>query len=212
MRKILRKSIEDLKKNWIIIFKLTFLFFILEFVLAYLLKKNIVLGLVRTCYNVILTIAAFEITKGNKKDILDFFELKRFLKLIIVHLVYTIKIFLWSLLFLIPGIIKMIEYSQVMYVVQDSVNFDINEIFKKSRKLMVGKKIKYFKILFINITIFFMWLIFLSKLIVNLKVFFPIHISLQWSTYPFVLFFMDLLFGNFYQSLALADDGDKEIF
>jgi len=52
----------------------------------------------------------------------------------------TIKIFLWTLLFIVPGIIKGIEYSLITYVLADHPEFTSKEASDYTRNMMKGKK------------------------------------------------------------------------
>lgn len=52
--------------------------------------------------------------------------------------------FLWSLLFIIPGIIKSYSYSMSAYIQQDSENKDWNYCIKESMARMKGLKMKLF--------------------------------------------------------------------
>lgn len=49
-------------------------------------------------------------------------------------------IFLWSLLLIIPGIIKAYSYRMVPYILTDNPNMDANEAITLSRKMMNGEK------------------------------------------------------------------------
>ena len=53
-------------------------------------------------------------------------------------------VFLWSLLFIIPGIIKAYEYRMVPYILGDNPNIDREEAFALSNMLMQGNKGKAF--------------------------------------------------------------------
>lgn len=52
--------------------------------------------------------------------------------------------FLWSLLFVIPGIIKAIAYSQVYYIMCDHPEYTGREAIQASREMMQGHKGEYF--------------------------------------------------------------------
>ena len=52
--------------------------------------------------------------------------------------------FLWSLLFVIPGIIKRYSYRMVPYILADNPKMDANEAITLSRKMMNGEKWKTF--------------------------------------------------------------------
>lgn len=53
-------------------------------------------------------------------------------------------VFLWSLLFLIPGIIKAYEYRMVPYLIQENPEIEKEEAFSQSRFLMEGNRWKAF--------------------------------------------------------------------
>ncbi|CAI9386852.1 DUF975 family protein [Niallia sp. Sow4_A1] len=65
-------------------------------------------------------------------------------KLIGTNIMIGIFTFLWSLLFLIPGIIKGLAYSQTMLLLKDNPEFGIFEAITESRRRMDGYKWKYF--------------------------------------------------------------------
>lgn len=48
--------------------------------------------------------------------------------------------FLWSLLFIIPGIIKSYEYKMVPYLLAEYPDMDRKEVFARSRDMMYGQK------------------------------------------------------------------------
>lgn len=53
-------------------------------------------------------------------------------------------IFLWSLLFIVPGIIAAIRYSQVFYIFMENPEMPVLDILKKSGEMMKGHKNEYF--------------------------------------------------------------------
>jgi uncharacterized membrane protein len=73
-----------------------------------------------------------------------FSEISMYLKILGTYIVMMVYMFLWFLLFIIPGIIKAFAYSQVYFVLKDNPEIGINAAITKSRKLMHGYKWKYF--------------------------------------------------------------------
>ena len=55
-----------------------------------------------------------------------------------------IKIFLWSLLLVIPGIIKAYEYRMIPYLLAENPNLTTEEAFQLSRQMMDGQKANAF--------------------------------------------------------------------
>lgn len=66
------------------------------------------------------------------------------LKNIPLTLLMGIKIFAWTLLFIIPGIIKAFAYSQSYYIKAENPDMSANECIKRSQEMMKGRKGKYF--------------------------------------------------------------------
>ncbi len=52
--------------------------------------------------------------------------------------------FLWSLLFIIPGIIKAYSYSMAMYIYAENKDMGALEAISKSKEMMNGHKMEYF--------------------------------------------------------------------
>lgn len=53
-------------------------------------------------------------------------------------------IFLWSLLFIIPGIVKMYQYLLVPYLLSEQPDLERDEALRRSREMMAGNKWKAF--------------------------------------------------------------------
>jgi len=65
---------------------------------------------------------------------------------IITYLIMGLFIFLWSLLFVIPGIIKAIAYSQVGFILAENPELEYQEALKRSEDMMRGHKWRYFEL------------------------------------------------------------------
>jgi len=71
-------------------------------------------------------------------------------QLIFTYILVGIFTFLWTLLLVIPGIIKGLAYSQTYFVYKDyndqglANNYSLTDYITKSRQLMVGNKWRYF--------------------------------------------------------------------
>lgn len=67
-------------------------------------------------------------------------------KSISVYILTAIYTFLWSLLFIIPGIIKALSYSLAPYIAIDNPELSAEEAIEKSMEMMDGYKTKLFLI------------------------------------------------------------------
>ena len=63
-------------------------------------------------------------------------------------LLIGIKLVLWSILLIVPGIIKTYEYAIIPYILADDPEISSKEAFKKARAMMKGNKWRLFKLNF----------------------------------------------------------------
>lgn len=63
---------------------------------------------------------------------------------LLLGLLYTLFIALWSLLFVIPGIVKSYSYAMCFYIKNDHPDYDWKQCIDKSREMMSGNKWKLF--------------------------------------------------------------------
>ena len=63
-------------------------------------------------------------------------------------LLVGIKTVLWTLLFIIPGIIKTYEYAIIPYILADDAEISSKDAFKKAKQMMKGNKWRLFKLEF----------------------------------------------------------------
>ena len=67
-------------------------------------------------------------------------------KAFLLHLYTSLKIFAWALLFIIPGIIAAIRYSQATYYLAQDPSLTVVEAVKKSKDAMKFRKWDYFRL------------------------------------------------------------------
>ncbi len=88
-------------------------------------------------------LSASRMGKLGVDGILDGFQ-KDFLGAFLTHLMVSIFTFLWSLLFIIPGIIKSYAYSMSLYIKVDHPEYDWKQCMDESQRIMDGNKWKLF--------------------------------------------------------------------
>ena len=87
--------------------------------------------------------------EGEKINVEDLFAgFSNYAASTILYILEEIFIFLWSLLFVIPGIIKSLSYSMSFYILLDNPNMTSTECITKSREMMNGHKWELFCLLF----------------------------------------------------------------
>ncbi|QXE01625.1 DUF975 family protein [Terribacillus sp. DMT04] len=75
---------------------------------------------------------------------LMFSTFKYFPKLFTVGVMKIVLVFLWSLLLIIPGILKYYSYSQSIYILKDEPNLRAMEAISESKRRMEGHRWKLF--------------------------------------------------------------------
>ncbi len=78
--------------------------------------------------------------KTNVGQVFYGFQGGRYTSTVSIMFLQGLYIFLWSLLFWIPGIIKAYSYMMVPYIIAENSNLDRKRVFKISRKMMRGHK------------------------------------------------------------------------
>ena len=85
------------------------------------------------------------ISRNQKPDFAILFSgFKHFGASLAAYLLMFIFIILWALLFIIPGIIACLRYSQTFYILSEDENIGSLGAISKSKEMMVGNKWKLF--------------------------------------------------------------------
>lgn len=87
-------------------------------------------------------LAFFRNQKAENSMLFEGFS--KFGKSFLLMLLIGVKTFLWSLLFVIPGIIAAIRYSQAFYIMIDNPQYTVMQCVEASKRLMLGNKGRYF--------------------------------------------------------------------
>lgn len=67
-----------------------------------------------------------------------------FMNSMIAGILVSVFTFLWSLLFIVPGIIKMYSYSMTMYILADHPEMTATDAIAESQRIMQGNKWRLF--------------------------------------------------------------------
>ena len=116
-------------------------------------------------------LAAFSLAIVRRKEIntKHLFKGFQFLsKSAAVGLLYLLIIIIGFVLFIIPGIIWALMFSQVFYILSENQDLGIKEIFKKSARIMKGNKLKllglflrFFLFIILSVFTLFIWSLWL---------------------------------------------------
>lgn len=167
---IKNQSLESLEGKWRLTVLLTFIVFLMTAVLPLILKiilsggftsmvdqNNPHLGamIFQFVYSIALvpfTIAFtwfyLNLIRREEPEIPQVFSIyldgQTSLKLIGASILQNIMILLWTILLIIPGIIKKLSYSQTFYLLKDHPEYSVIQAITESKNRMKGYKWKYF--------------------------------------------------------------------
>lgn len=79
-------------------------------------------------------------SEGKNPTVKDFIKEKRFGEAFVLELIMMVKILLWALLFIIPGIVKAFSYSMAPYLKYNNPDKSATECIKESQRIMMGYK------------------------------------------------------------------------
>ncbi len=121
---------------------------------------NAAVGVVCYVAGIVLVMPAYGAAKnviGNKEIVIkeEYGKVFSYFKL---YLLYAVKVFLWSLLLLIPGIVKAYSYSLCFSIKNDDPNKKCIECIRESQRLMKGRKER----LFLQSIVFYLWVLLFS--------------------------------------------------
>ena len=85
------------------------------------------------------------LTYGNKPEISELFsKFDQLVPALVANLLIGLFTFLWSLLLIIPGIVKSISYSMTFYIMAENPGISATEAIDRSKAMMDGHKMDYF--------------------------------------------------------------------
>ena len=91
------------------------------------------------------SIALLNAVRKQNVEVSNLFDgFKNFANALLGYILQAIFIFLWSLLFFIPGLVKSYSYSMMYYIMADDPTISANDAITKSRQMMNGNKWRLF--------------------------------------------------------------------
>ena len=158
---------------------------------------------------------ALAVVREEESDVGELFS--RFYmagKIILAQVLMIVRIALWSLLFVIPGIIAYYRYRMVPYILLDDPDCPVWEAFRRSKAMMKGRKAELFTL---ELS-FILWL-FGANLVTNLAGAYggpgitgnlaALAISTLCSVY--LLPYMQLTFAQWYEALRTGEGAQQQI-
>ena len=226
LRRVIRKSLEDYRKNWkkcLIISVYTGIMTVIYTLISVLFKMmgmffiSLVIDFLYPVITIGISFSYLKIVR-NEKLLLSknlFVGFKNPMKIIIISFLKDLFSILWGLLLIIPGVIKTYAYSQAEFIYLDNQEFGVTQYLGFSSDLMENKKMGLFGLQLLMYPLPQLILIFLGYVIFHGIVTKDIMQSFMNS-----LFFMSanlfisplygLIYANFYSFLADGDEGAGE--
>ena len=142
IKEIREKAKNDIKVNW----QPIFVGFILTSVALGVVGATgigiIFMGPIMVGFSIYL-LKVLRKKEFKTENLLDGFK-NCFENSLVAGILMAVFTFLWSLLFVIPGIVKAISYSMTPYILADNPKLTASEAIDKSQEMMNGHKWEYF--------------------------------------------------------------------
>jgi uncharacterized membrane protein len=88
-----------------------------------------------------------DLVEGNDPRIATLFSKgKQVGTAIIANLLVFIRVFIGTILFIIPGIIAAFQYSMVNYIIAENPGIKAREALERSKEMMRGNKFRFFRL------------------------------------------------------------------
>lgn len=179
-----------LSDNWGGAIVATLIYMIVSLVIGFIPMASLILG-----GPLMLGWAMWSLAVNRKQDF-DYNKIfegfNNFGNSLVTYLLMIVFIILWTLLLIIPGIIKALAYSQTFYVLADEPDIKPMEALRQSEAMMKGNKTKYFLLLLV-----FGLLSILCVLTLGIG-------------FLFLVPLMQVTFAKFYQELK-GDEPENEV-
>ncbi|MDR1590072.1 MAG: DUF975 family protein [Oscillospiraceae bacterium] len=157
---------------------------------------TLVMGVIAAIISMGYYIVILRLTRGQSAEVKGLFDGFAFpLKVVWLNIVTGFFIFLWTILFIVPGIIAAFRYSMAVYILADDPTKGALECIRESKQMMKSHKLN----LFVLELSFLGWL-FIAGFVATL---FTFIIGLQLDIFMIWLTpYMELTRANFYNSVS----------
>jgi uncharacterized membrane protein len=148
-RNLMRQARESLKGCWGLAVSGNVIYLVLFLVIQYIPKLGWIGGLI-IGGPFLLGWSAFFLSLSRNKEAplsLLFDGFYHFGKALVAYLLMVLFILLWTLLFIIPGIVAYLSYAQTFFILVDNPQMDGREAIRKSKAMMTGNRWKLFCLL-----------------------------------------------------------------
>lgn len=110
---------------------------------AYL--SGVILLFIEGAFLLSWAIITLKVARADNFKVEDIFcGFKNYIPSLVLYIIISVFTFLWTLLFIVPGIIKSYSYSMSYFILADNPGMSANDARKMSMKIMYGNKWRLF--------------------------------------------------------------------
>lgn len=137
---------EQLKGNWGTVIAILIIIAIISYICSIIPDFGWIVAIITTpALSLGSCIVYLKISRKESTEISDLFEgFKKIGKALWLNILITFFTMLWSLLLIIPGIIKSYAYSMAYYILADNPELTAREALARSKEIMQGHKAELF--------------------------------------------------------------------
>ena len=143
--KSLAKS--QIKGNILTLFLCYLIIFAINVSLSFIIPivGGIISGILAPAFTMSIVLIFLNLVDGNVACVSDTFSgFSVFGKAFFLNIVMALFLALWTLLLVVPGIIKTFSYSMAFYILAENPEMSVFEALTESRRLMDGHKMEFF--------------------------------------------------------------------
>lgn len=138
-----RQAWQALSGRWGTMVVIGLLYALLTAVLAYTFIGSLLFSGVLMIGFCSATLSLLRTGDARAEYLLDGFK-ENLTNALVASVLYNVYIALWTLLFVIPGIVKTYSYAMTFYILRDNPNMPANDAITESRRMMDGNKLRLF--------------------------------------------------------------------
>lgn len=140
-----REAIAALRGQWWLAALCTLICGVPSFISMYNQNVGTLLGLLLVPLSFGMALVFLRLYRGTAIAIPTLFEgFKDYVRVFCTLLLTNLYVFLWTLLLIVPGIIKFYSYSMVPFILADEPELKNNGAIEKSMRMMNGHKMRLF--------------------------------------------------------------------
>ena len=138
-----RQAWQRLSGRWGTMVVITLLYCAVSAILAYTFIGSLLLSGVFALGLASVTLSLTRLGEAKAESLFDGFKFN-FTNAIVASALYNVFLALWTMLFVIPGLVKYYSYSMTFYILRDNPDMPANDAITASRQMMDGHKLRLF--------------------------------------------------------------------